>query len=34
MMKLSKIDSAKKLLLNGVPAREVAKNLGVSLRRA
>jgi len=27
----SKIESAKKLLMNGVPPRDVAKNLGVSL---
>lgn len=31
LMTQSKVDSAKKLLLNGVPVREVAKNLGVSL---
>ncbi len=31
LMTLSKVESAKKLLLNGVPAREVAKNLGISL---
>lgn len=31
LMTKSKVDSAKKLLLNGVPVREVAKNLGVSL---
>lgn len=31
LMTLSKVESAKKLLLNGVSAREVAKNLGVSL---
>jgi len=27
----SKIESAKKLLANGVPPRDVAKNLGVSV---
>ena len=30
-MTSSKIESAKKLLLNGVPPKEVAKNLGVSV---
>ena len=27
----SKIESAKKLLANGIPPRDVAKNLGVSV---
>jgi transposase len=27
----SKIDSAKKLLVTGVPAKDVAKNLGMSV---
>jgi len=27
----SKVESAKKLLLNGVPPKDVAKNLGVSV---
>ncbi|MDH6186929.1 transposase [Polaromonas sp. CG_23.6] len=30
-MTVSKIESAKKLLANGVPPRDVAKNLGVSV---
>ena len=30
-MTLSKIESAKKLLANGIPAKEVANNLGVSV---
>jgi DNA invertase Pin-like site-specific DNA recombinase len=31
LMTDSKIESAKKLLANGVPPRDVAKNLGVSV---
>lgn len=31
LMTESKVESAKKLLLSGVPVREVARNLGVSL---
>ena len=30
-MTTSKVESAKKLLANGIPAREVAENFGVSI---